>query len=671
MPPNSRGWHALFRKWKLASSIVLPRRSATTSTALPGLIDPSAPPLKIRLRQYQEECIQAVLSHLKKGDKRLGISLATGSGKTPLEVIFTQLIDRVKPHAKGADQTLILAHRQELVEQAARHCTNAYPTKSVEIEMSSMHASGSADITVASIQSLTSGDRISKFDPSRFKLVLVDEAHHIVAPGYMRTLKHFGLSKAQPSSPALVGVSATLSRFDGLRLGAAIDQVVYHKDYIDMIGEKWLSDVIFTTVQTKADVSKVKKGANGDFKPGELSEVVNTDEINKVTVRSWLAKTEGRKSTLAFCVDLAHVEGLTNTFREHGINAHFITGDTPKPERSSRLDAFKRGDFPVLVNCGVFTEGTDIPNIDCVLLARPTKSRNLLVQMIGRGMRLHPGKKDCHIIDMVASLATGVISTPTLFGLDPSELVEDATVDDMKAIQDRKELAKRKEAEEARDQNATEVSAKKQSGPIANTVTFTDYDSVFDLIEDTTEERHIRSMSPHAWVCIAQDRWILTNSNGSYVKLERNFKEEAGDDQFIVTEIAALSPAISKSPFSKPRKIAKALTFDDAIHAADTYAAKKYPFQFISRNQRWRNTPATEGQLLFLNKLRRKDDQLSPEGLTKGRAGDMITKLKHGARGRFASLEVARRRQGKARLKVEQEQALRDREKVSVGPLLD
>ena len=528
-----------------------------------------------------------------------------------------------------------------------------------------MHASGSADITVASIQSITSGDRISKFNPNRFKLVLVDEAHHIVAPGYMRTLDHFKLSKAQPSSPALVGVSATLSRFDGLRLGAAIDQIVYHKDYIDMIGEKWLSDVMFTTVQTKADVSKVKKGANGDFKAGELSEVVNTDEINKVTVRSWLAKTEGRKSTLAFCVDLAHVEGLTNTFREHGIDARFITGDTPKPERSNRLDAFKRGEFPVLVNCGVFTEGTDIPNIDCVLLARPTKSRNLLVQMIGRGMRLHPGKKNCHVIDMVASLATGVISTPTLFGLDPSEVVEDATVDDMKAIQ------ARKEAEEARGHNATEVSTAKQSGPITNTVTFTDYESVFDLIEDTTEERHIRSMSPHAWVCIAQDRYILTNSNGSYVKLERNFKEEAGDDQFLVTEIAALSPAISKSPFSKPRKIAKALTFDDAIHAADTYAAKKYPFQFISRNQRWRSKPATEGQLLFLNKLRLKDDQLGPESLTKGRAGDMITKLKHGARGRFASLEADRRRQGKARLKVEQERGLRDREKVRVGPLLD
>ena len=196
--------------------------------------------------------------------------------------------------------------------------------------MGAMHASGSADITVASLQSIVSGDRMFKFDPDRFKLVLVDEAHHIVAPGYMRTLDYFGLSKAQPHSPALVGVSATMSRFDGLRLGAAIDRIVYHKDYIDMIGENWLSDVIFTTVQSKADISRVRRGANGDFQPSELSEVVNTEEINEITVRSWFTKAQGRKSTLVFCVDLAHVGGLTNTFRKHGIDARFVTGDTPK-----------------------------------------------------------------------------------------------------------------------------------------------------------------------------------------------------------------------------------------------------------------------------------------------------------------------------------------------------
>lgn len=581
-------------------------------------------------------------------------------------MIFTQLIDRVQPRGGDADQTLILAHRQELVEQAARHCTNAYPTKKVEIEMGSMHASGSADITIASLQSIVSGDRMSKFDPSRFKLVLVDEAHHIVAPGYMRTLAHFGLGKAQENSPALVGVSATLSRFDGLRLGAAIDQIVYHKDYIDMIGEKWLSGVIFTTVQTKADISKVKQGPGGDFQPSQLSRVVNTDQVNEITVRSWLAKAEGRKSTLAFCVDLNHVAGLTNTFRKHGIDAQFVTGDTPKKERSERLDAFRRGEFPVLVNCGVFTEGTDIPNIDCVVLARPTKSRNLLVQMIGRGMRLFPGKKDCHVIDMVASLETGIVTTPTLFGLDPTELLEGQDVTDMKSMQERKE------AEDLRKEKANEdVSTPAQGPPVSHTVTFTDYDSVFDLIEDTVGEHHIRKISPNAWVCIGENRYVLTNRDGSFLKLEMIKDDKTAKYHFVLTEYVSIKETTTKGPYRKPREISKALTFSDAVHGADTYAAKKYPFQFISRNQGWRNAPATYGQLQFLNKMRLKNEQLTADTLTKGKAGDMITKIKHGARGRFASHEADRRKTERKRLKVEQEQALKDREKVSVGPLLD
>lgn len=182
-----------------------------------------------------------------------------------------------------------------------------------------------------------------------------------------------------------------------------------------MIGEKWLSNVIFTTVQSKADVSGVRKGPAGDFQVADLSRAVNTLETNEITVRAWMARAAGRQSTLVFCVDLAHVSDLTAAFRKRGIQAKFITGDTPKLVRSERLDAFKNRQYPVLVNCGVFTEGTDIPNIDCVVLARPTKSRNLLVQMIGRGMRLYPGKANCHIIDMVASLEAGIVTTPTLY----------------------------------------------------------------------------------------------------------------------------------------------------------------------------------------------------------------------------------------------------------------
>ncbi|KAI9816183.1 MAG: hypothetical protein M1827_001784 [Pycnora praestabilis] len=662
MQQASRTFLKIFRsdpKSKTAFTI----RRATTATLQPRdvLEKPLSAHAGIRLREYQEECIQSVLSYLAKGHKRLGISLATGSGKT---VIFTQLIDRISPPTPIATQTLILVHRRELVEQAARHCINAYPSKTIEIEMGNTHASGVADIIIASVRSIISGDRISKFDPKKFKLVLVDEAHHIVAPGYMETLGHFGLLSGTEGAPALVGVSATFSRFDGLRLGAAIDHIVYHKDYVDMIGEKWLSNVIFTTVQSKADISRVKKGVNGDFAPGDLSKAINNDQTNEITVRAWLAKAKDRRSTLGFCVDLAHVSGLTSTFRKHGIDAKFITGDTAKQIRSERLDSFRHGEFPVLLNCGVFTEGTDIPNIDCVLLARPTKSRNLLVQMIGRGMRLHPGKENCHVIDMVASLETGIITTPTLFGLDPSEIIDNVGVDDMKDLQDRKE------AEKKRNERTVDVLNDQSSIPkqISKTVTFTDYDSVFDLIDDTSGERHIRAISPLAWVEVAEDRYILSTNSGDFLTIERSTP-----DLFTVKHTPKIpfssSTRANKSPFMRPREIATAKTFMDAVHGADTYASEIFPRQFIAKDQAWRKKPASEGQLAFLNNLRAKNDQLTAERITKGKAGDMITKIKFGARGRFGKIEAAKRREDREKSKVDQLEDMRRREQVRVGPI--
>lgn len=596
---------------------------------------------------------------MKQGHKRLGISLATGSGKT---VIFTQLIDKIRARPNGGDRTLILAHRRELVEQASRHCHLAYPSKTIEIEMGSIHASGGADITVASVQSITSRDRLEKFLPSDFKLVLVDEAHHVVAPGYLKTLKHFGLDQKQQDSPTLIGVSATFSRFDGVKLGAAIDEIVYHRDYVDMITDKWLSDVIFTTVESSANLSKVKSGAFGDFQTGELSKVVNTDEVNDITVKSWMAKASDRKSTLVFCVDLAHVSGLTRKFREYGYDARFVTGETPKVERSEILEAFKSGQFPVLVNCGVFTEGTDIPNIDCIVLARPTRSRNLLVQMIGRGMRLHPGKENCHIIDLVSSLETGIVTTPTLFGLDPNELVDKASVTDMRGMQERRS------AEQSSQQEASATGAAGSPMSPAEAVTFTDYSSVLDLIADTSGEKHIRAISQYAWVQVGPGKFVLSAPSGSYIRIERiQGDATASSPTYRAVEIRALPPGVAKSPFAAPREILTAATFGDAVHGADTYAANAFPHTFIHRNQPWRRLPPTQGQLDFVNKLRGKANPLKATDLTKGKAADMITKLKHGARGQFARIEAEQRRREKLSSATDARQS---RERVEVGPVM-
>ncbi|KAI9718531.1 MAG: hypothetical protein M1812_003982 [Candelaria pacifica] len=622
---------------------------------------PPSPPAGIRLRQYQEECIQSVLSHLEKGHKRLGVSLATGSGKT---VIFTQLIDRVPPRNENGTQTIIFVHRRELAEQAARHCIQAYPSKTVEIEMGYSHATGDADITIASVRSFLRSPRgrprRDKFDAGRFKLVLVDEAHHIVADSYMQALSHFGVDKSGPGDmPALVGVSATLSRFDGLKLGAAIDHIVYHKDYVDMIGEKWLSDVIFTTVHSKAEISKVEAGPTGDFKTTELSKAVNTDQSNQITVRSWLARAGDRKSTLVFCVDIMHLNAMTDTFNNHGIDARMVHGSTPNYQRHRILEDFKEGKFPVLLNCGVFTEGTDIPNIDCVLLARPTRSRNLLVQMIGRGMRLYSGKKDCHIIDMVASLETGVISTPTLFGLDPLELVDKAGVADLKDLSQRRE-------KEVQDINSSRIvddnDQNSPSGPLSGKITFTDYNSVHDLIADSSGERHIRALSALAWVEVQTSKYILCPPGGDILAIEKHL------ENFYTFNVTKKLKS-RKSPYMRPQELATAETFAAVVHAADTFAVSEYPYIFIAKNQPWRDKPASEGQLNFLNQSRQPESQLKPDDLTKGKAGDMIVKFKFGARGRFDKLEAAKKRKAKEELRTERLADLSKREQVQVGPI--
>ena len=437
-----------------------------------------------------------------------------------------------------------------------------------------------------------------------------------------------------------------------------------------MIEEKWLSNVIFTTVQSKADVSKVKKGTNGDFQAGDLSKVVNTAQINEITVRAWLARATGRKSTLVFCADLEHISGLTDMFRRHGVEAQFVTGDTPKTVRSKKLDQFKGGEFPVLLNCGVFTEGTDIPNIDCVLLARPTKSRNLLVQMIGRGMRLHPGKENCHIIDMVASLETGIVTTPTLFGLDPSEVLKEVDIEKVKELRERKEL------EASREESLRQVAPERTVEPTGGNrkITFTDYDSVYDLIEDTAGDRHIRRLSSLAWVNVAPSRWILSMQGGDYLTIDISTPpEDLQDSEHEVYRVRFTqklpSPEPSKSPYMRPRELATRLGLEGAVRAADTFAMERYAYKQLSHAQAWRKQPATPAQLLFLNKIRDMDNQLTADMITKGKAGDMITKLKFGAKQRFKALESTRKLKEREMERKAQVLEMRGRESVRVGPL--
>lgn len=535
------------------------------------------------------------------------------------------------------------------MEQAAKHCMRAYPNKTIEIEMANSHASGAADITIASVKSMLSKDRMKKFDPSRFKLVLVDEAHHIVARSYRDVLGYFNLTEPSPDSPVLVGVSATFSRFDGLKLGTLIDYIVYHKDYIDMIKDKWLSDATFTTVKSYADLSKVGKASNGDFNVAELSIAVNTKTINDIIVRSWLSRAAKRRSTLVFGVDIEHVQSLTEAFRSYGIDARYITSRSTKEQRTKELDAFRNCEFPVLVNCGLFTEGTDIPNIDCVILARPTRSKNLLIQMIGRGLRLYPGKEDCHILDIVGSLETGIVTTPTLFGLHPDEGLDEVKVKDVEKIKEEQE-------------KSPEPKKSKDLPPESISVEVTDYDTVHDLLADSSHEKHIRQISDLAWVHVSRGRYILETRTG------RIIISKVADNDFRVHYSMALFPDQPrkkvKSPWGSLREIASAFNLEEAVRAADTFANRTFPQIFIHRGQPWRHFWASENQMRYLNK--RLPYELQRKDVTKGDAADMIIKIKNGAIGEFEKMAATKRKKNRAE---KREEALRQREQVQVGPL--
>ncbi|GAB7359072.1 hypothetical protein MBLNU230_g5144t1 [Neophaeotheca triangularis] len=631
-------------EYRITPAIATCRREIATTTS------------KVELRPYQKDSINAVLKYLKDGKRRLGLSLATGSGKT---VIFSHLLERIQPPTPHATQTLILAHRRELVEQAAKHCRNLYPEKLVEIEMGAQHASGAADVTVASVQSIMSGERLYKYDSARFKLVVVDEAHHITGQQYMGVLQHFGLAESRKENRiALVGVSATFSRNDGVTLGKAIDYIVYHKDYVDMIVDNYLANAIFTTVNSQADLSKVKE-ASGEFVTRSLSLAVNNPQSNAILVRSWLAKAKDRQSTMVFCVDIAHVEALTAAFRAHGIDAKNVTTRTRVKERRQLIEDFKAGVYPVLLNCGIFTEGTDVPNIDCIILARPTQSRNLLVQMLGRGLRKSAGKENCHVLDMVSSLETGIMTTPTLFGLDPDEIVNNANTDDLAKLKKERDLEREVKEDESIDPPGF------QTDDISSfNVSFTDYENVHDLIEDTSGERYIRAISPFAWVHIDDNRFILSDNSSGFLTLKHVVTNGVKDHIVILTQKL---PAIagSKSPYARPRQIASSLSFEGAVRAADTYAKEHFTFIFIHKNARWRRREATEGQLKFLNAKRKQEDKLEAHMVTKGKATDWITKVKHGAQGRFNRMASDRKKIEKM---AEKRQVL-SRQRVEVGPV--
>lgn len=381
---------------------------------------PSSVTIQATLRPYQEECIQRCLEEYKKGVRRQAVSLPVGSGKT---VIFANLINRLPEPRPGANKVLVLAHREELLTQAQRQIRRFAPNLRISIEMGKSKCDHSTDhVVVASVPTLgrsnTGSSRLSRFRPEEFKCIIVDEAHHSVADSYLRIMKHFGVD--EKSDEILVwGCSATLSRYDELALGRLFDKIVYHKDMGEMIKEGWLCKADYRQIYTNIDLKSVpiKKG---DFQTRELSLAIDTPTRNELVAATWYQRAcleAQKKATIVFALNVQHALNLQAVFSASGIETALITSETPDDIRRDVLDRFSKGGIPVLINCSVLTEGTDLPITDCILLTRPTCNSNLFIQMVGRGLRRHQGKESCLVLDFIdehRSRNRNLLAHPTL-----------------------------------------------------------------------------------------------------------------------------------------------------------------------------------------------------------------------------------------------------------------
>lgn len=333
-------------------------------------------------RPYQDECRRSVYKSLGEVRSTLAV-LATGLGKT---IIFSTI---AKDALEKGKRVLILAHREELVTQAAekfervsgKRAAIEMAERSEALDRSMFNGGDYPQVVVASVQSLVR--RLSRFAPDHFDLVVVDEAHHAIAETYRKILAHFDCK--------VLGVTATPDRGDKKGLRQVFEDVAFKLDIRDGINSGWLVPIRQEFVEAKdLDLSRCRTVA-GDLNAGDLEAAMTEMKVLEQVAGPTVDRA-GSRPTLLFTVTVAHAHALAEVLRGHtkGL-VEALDGTTDRDKRREVVEAFKAGQIQYLVNCALFTEGFDAPNTACVSVARPTKSRALYEQIIGRGTRTLDG----------------------------------------------------------------------------------------------------------------------------------------------------------------------------------------------------------------------------------------------------------------------------------------
>lgn len=336
----------------------------------------------MKLRPYQEEAKESIFEEWDKGVLKTLLVLPTGCGKT---VVFAKVAEDC---VRRGDRVLILAHRGELLEQAADKIAKVTGL-GCATEKAEQSCRGSwFRITVGSVQTLMREKRLGQFQADYFNTIIIDEAHHCISDSYQKILQHF-------SSAHVLGVTATPDRGDMQNLGQVFDSLAYEYTLPKAIKEGYLSPIKALTIPLQLDLSGVSM-QSGDFKAGDIATALDpylyqiADEMEKYC--------KDRK-TVVFLPLVKTSQKFKDILNEKGFCAAEVNGESR--DRAEVLEAFDRGDYNVLCNSMLLTEGWDCPSVDCVIVLRPTKVRSLYSQMVGRGTRLCEGKDHLLLLDFL------------------------------------------------------------------------------------------------------------------------------------------------------------------------------------------------------------------------------------------------------------------------------
>ena len=336
----------------------------------------------LKLRDYQEEAIKAVSTEFKKGYNRTLVVLPTGTGKT---IVFSKVAEE---KVRVGENVLILAHRGELLDQARDKLRFASGLDAA-LEKAEFTAIGSYEpVTVASVQTLSQEARLHRFPRDYFNLIVVDEAHHCISSSYQKVLQYFNRAK-------VLGVTATPDRADQKNLGQFFDSMAYEYPLHRAIEEGWLCPIKAQMIPLELNICEVGL-SNGDYAVGQLGHALDR-YLNQIAVEM-LHYCKGRK-TVVFLPLIDTSQKFCELLNMHGLRAVEVNGKSP--DRQQKIADFERGEYDVLCNSMLLTEGWDCPPVDCIVVLRPTKVRSLYQQMVGRGMRTAENKKDLLLLDFL------------------------------------------------------------------------------------------------------------------------------------------------------------------------------------------------------------------------------------------------------------------------------